>query len=389
MGITKKSYNQDNQYILEELKKFVKSEIAPYETTWDKENTFPLDIFKQLHRLGWLQSFIPTHLGGLGLSTSTLCQMYKTIAQESRGITTSMAGNMLAFLPIIKHGSKKLQDKIIKRYLNDFFLMSFCFTEPDSGSNVFNIKTNANKVDKGFVLNGKKCFVTNANYSEYLLVVAVNKDITNSKNNFSLFCIPKNSKGVKVASAYNKIGHRSSNTSEIFFEDVFVPLENCIGLDGNGINIAFDSIQRSRIFLSSSAIGLCEKAFDITCNYLENRSIYGKPLLSKEQIRGKLSDLYTKKHAGWLLTLDAAEKWDSGDNSFVPSSMAKLYCGNIAMDFSRECMEFFGAWGLTKEYPIELLYRDAKFYEILEGATFVQQAIISKEIFRKKIKLVG
>jgi alkylation response protein AidB-like acyl-CoA dehydrogenase len=366
---------------LETLSDFVNEKILPGSKERDESESFPVEIFRELHTLGWTRCFIPEAQGGLGANTADLTQIFRKVAYASPGIATSMAGNMLAFVPILLRGSDELRDNVIHDYQNNFSLSSFCFTEPDHGSDVMRIETNATPAEGGYLITGKKCFVTNANYAKRYLVVAKIKGMENPKRGMGLFLIEGRPDGFSVGSAYSKLGLRDSNTGEVFFDQVFVPTSHLIGKEGEGFEIACKSIQRSRIMLAASAVGLCDRAGDLARDYLKQRVLYGKPLLTQQAITNLLGQLYAEKEALWLLIQSAAEAWDAEDFSFKLSSMAKLMSGQLAMRFASACLELFGGWGCTKEYEIERVYRDAKFYDIMEGPSFVQLAILAKELF--------
>ncbi len=383
-----------SSYPLESLRDFVKNKILPTALEREKTYCFPIEQYQKLHTLGYLQAVVPRQYGGEGLSTTDLTWVFREIGYGSAGMSISMAGNCLALVCISTASeSSQVKEKVFKEVLEKFSLSSFCFTEPDTGSDVFRIKTRAKTIENGYLLSGKKCFVTNANFADHYVVIAKHEVLSNlphvnspetlsqsKKNGFSIFYIPRKSEGLQIGKPYRKMGLRDSNTSEIFLDQVFVPFEHRIGLEGEGMKIAFRSIQRSRIFLAATAYGLCKRAYDITQSYLEKRVLYGAPLLTQPSIRGKLMDLKTKLEASWLLTCLAAAQWDVGNESFEFSSMAKLFAGQTTVQMVGSCVELFGGWGCMEEYEIEKLYRDAKFFEILEGPTFVQHAILAKEI---------
>ena len=366
---------------LSELQHFVKKEILTKTQHNDEEERFPIEIHEQLHQLGWSRCFIPAELGGAGATTEDLIQIYKQIAYASPGIATSMAANMLAWVPIFSAAQPELKGQLAQEFNQKFSLSSFCFTEPDHGSDVLRIETIAKKVPGGYSITGKKCFITNANHAQRFIVVAKLEGIESPKKAMTLFLVPRGAKGLSIGESYSKMGLRDSNTSEIFLDDVFVPTSHRIGDEGEGFSIACKSIQRSRIMLSASAIGLCERASDLTTAYLRERVLYGKPLLTLHTISNILSQLHAEKEAVWLLIQTAAAAWEQGPPSFKLSSMSKLLSGQLATRFASAGVELFGGWGCTKEYEIERIYRDAKFYEIMEGPGLVQLAIITKELF--------
>lgn len=366
---------------LESLKKFVRTKIIPGNKQRDDEATFPIDLFQELHSLGFITAFLPEPYGGSELSTTDLISVARELAYGSSGITTSFIANMLALVPVFQFGSDELRRKIASQSLAKLSLSSFCFTEPEAGSDVLRIKTEAKRVPGGYQLSGQKTFITNANYADHYVIVARTGDSTNPKKALSLFYVPAGTKGLSIGKPIQKMGHRDSNTSEVFLDKVFVPDEHRIGEEGDGLKIAIFSLTRSRTLFAASAVGLCDRACDLTTRFLAERVHFGKPLSDQPAIRNLLAQLKTEAQAAWLLACSAASEWDQGSYQLTPSSMAKMYSGQVAVRFASGALELMGGWGYTCEYEIERIYRDAKLYEIIEGPTFVQQVIIAKEMF--------
>ena len=363
------------------LRGFVKNEIAPFTKVNDEKEVFPLAIYQKLHQMGWSNCMIPTELGGIGASSVDMVRAFREIAYGSPGIAFTIAANAAAVVAILIAGRKELAQEFATDYQNRFSLSSFCFTEPDHGSDVLRIETYATRVEGGFRLNGKKCFITNANYADRLLVVAKTNLSGAPKNSMSLFLIDQGTPGLTIGQDYHKLGIREASTSEIFLDNVLVPSDRMVGNEGEGFAIAGRSIQRSRIMMAAIAIGLCDRVRDLATDHLKHRVLYEKPLLTQPAISNLLAQLHAEKEGAWALINNAAEAWDSGNPSFLPSSMAKLLAGQIATKYSSHGVELFGGYGYMKEYEIEKLYRDAKFFEIVEGPNFVQLAIMAKELF--------
>lgn len=346
----------------------------------EEDGTFPLDFFEHLHKSGWLTGFLPQE-SSTALDTSDLCLVMERIARYSPGLSTSFAGNLLAWVPLLKGlDSKELLTRI-HRYRESFFLSSFCFTEPNTGSDVFNAKTIARETQDGYEISGQKCFVTNGNFAKQFVVVARVFEGDPSLKKLALFLVDGDSPGVSRGKPYSKMGHRDSNTTDLFFEGVKIPKSYRLSTtSGPEIDLALHSIQRSRTLLAAASVGLSHRAIQLAERYLSERVLYGKPLIQQPNIRSQLVQMKTEMKAAWLMTIAAAQAWDQGVRDFAPSSMAKLYAGQVCTKISSTALELFGGWGCTKEYPIERFYRDAKFYEILEGPTHVQHAILGREL---------
>ena len=365
---------------LSELKKFVREVILKGAHARDQKEEFPHAIIEQLHQMGYLHAFVPARLGGTGLPTSELMWIARTVAYGSRGVACTLAGNMLALVPVLESGSPELQQKVVADILSRPALGAFCFTEPEAGSDILSIRTRATRTNGGYILNGRKCFITNASHASHYVVMAKIEGAAHPKEAITAFYIPRNSKGLSTGTPLSKLGHRDSDTTEVYLDDVFVPFEHCLGGEGKGLSVAVKSLERSRTLFAASAVGMCDRARDLVAEFLSGREHYGKPLLQQPQIRNTLAQLETEARAAWLLTQASACAWDDGDPSLQHSSMAKLYSGQVAMKFASSALELFGGWGYTREFEIERLFRDAKLFEIIEGPSFVQQVIIAKEI---------
>lgn len=374
--------SDEDALALEAVRRFVREELRPRAAAWDKTHMFPIEAFRKFHELGWLQAFVPETLGGAGLSSLKLCDLMREVGAGSAGFATSLIAVMLAGVPVVEFGSEELKRRSVQRFSEHFSLWSFCFTEPDAGSDVFRIRTRARRVDGGYRLVGQKCFATNANFAEHFVVIALIQGAENPRAASIALYLPRSSAGLAFGEPWAKLGHRSSNTTEVFFEDVFVPAEHRIGKESEGFRVAFHSLQRSRLFFAAAAAGVCDYAGELVLADLKQRVRYDKPLLAQPVIQDRLADMYTRKEAAWQLTRHAAKLWDAGRESLTESSMAKLFSGNMAVDFVGNCMELLGGPGYAEDAEIARLYRDAKLFEIIEGPSFVQKAIIAKELFR-------
>lgn len=372
---------------LSSLKQFVREKVLPGVLERDEKQNFPLEIYRDLHQLGWLHSFIPTSLGGLGASAVDLAFIVREIAYGSPGVASSYVANCLGLGAILMNGRPELREKVSKDVLGNFSLCSFGMTEGDVGTDIAHIKTRAKRVKGGYLLQGSKSFITNASYSRHLTVFAQCEG-SNGKG-FTAFYVPGDAKGLSRGKPLRKLGQSESDTTELYLDDVFVPEEHRLGEEGKGFRVAFHSLERSKTLLAANAQGLCDRAFDLAEGYAEERIRYGKPLLTLSTIQSALALLHTEAQAAWLLTLHAAATWDNGTVAMKEASMAKLYGADIAVKVANEALELMGGTGYTKECEIQRLYRDAKMLEIVEGGSLVQQVVIAKEIYADRLARTG
>ena len=366
---------------LEPLKKLVREQIIPGAADRDQKHEVPIQIFQELHRKGWMQAFIPESLGGPGFRLPDLIHIAKELAYGSSGVFSSYIVNMLGMSPLILYGNEALKNKLCTDFLSTFSLWSYCMTEPNTGSDIFHSQTRATRVKDGYILNGQKCFITNANLSEHLCIFAALENCPESKNSLTAFYVPGNSPGLSRGKPPRKMGQRDSNTGELFLDHVFVPDHHRIGNEGDGIKIAFHSLQRSKITIAAASIGVCERALFLVEDHLSKRILYNKPLLKIPQIQNQLSDLHTRVEAAWLLTCHAASTWTESFPAIKEASMAKMLASDLAVEVVSEALELFGGYGYSTEFEIERLHRDVRVFEIYEGPTLVQLALISKELY--------
>ena len=367
---------------LESLREFVSAKVIAAAATHDKDDGFPLEIYRELHRLGWLQAFIPREFGGGGLPTSDLIHIAREVAYGSSGVYTSACVLPLALTPIIHFAQPRLRATLCEDFVRNFQLWSFCFTEPDAGFDINSLKTTASKVPGGYLLNGVKCFITNAGVADHLTVIARNP---NAERTISAFYVPANSPGVTRGKPLEKMGQRCSNTSELFFEKVFIPDEHLIGVEGQGFKIAYHTLQRNKTLVSAAAVGVSLRAMDLITEHLAHRIRYEKPLLAQPMIQGLLAQLQTEIEASWLLTCRSAATWDAGVSAVKEASMAKLFATHTAVKVVSEIVELFGGYGYCREFEIERLHRDVRVLEIYEGSSFIQQTLIARELFGKHL----
>ncbi len=371
---------------LSSLETFIKNKVLPASVNKEQEPHFDIGLYKELHNLGWLQAFIPKELGGVGLSLPDLCWVIRTIAYGSAGVSTTLIANVLGMSPVLHFASESLKMKLVSESLSKLTLWSFGMTEPDTGTDIGDTKTRAKKVENGYILQGKKCFITNGNYSDHFVVFARVEPNPSSKPKITAFYVPGSATGLKRGQSLKKLGQMESNTTELFFDDIFVPSEHRIGEEGEGLKVASHCLLRSKTLFAASAAGICDRALEITTFHLSQRTLYKKPLITIPTIQNVLVNCHTQAQAAWLMTCLAAEKWESGQSALREVSMAKMFAADCAVNTVSETLELFGGYGYTKEYEIEKLYRDAKILEMIEGSTLIQQILASKSIFKNYIQ---
>lgn len=368
------------QYDLTSLRQFVRDVVIPRAQSNDEQGKFDADTARELHKLGLLTSITPRSSGGPDLPVSDLIWIARELAYGSAGVAATFIGNLLGYSALVLHGSDELKAKICAEFTSTPGLWSFAMTEKGCGSDLMKTATTARRVAGGFVLNGEKNFITNANHSTHLSIFASVEADGIHPGGISCFYVPGDSKGLKRGDAAKKLGWRESNTGHLYLENVFVPDEHLLGEINEGLKILTHCLNRSKTLLAATSVGIASRGLDLAQERLLDTERYGRSLLDQASIRHLLARLHTKTEAAWLLACSAAAVWDAGLPAVREASMAKLFAGSVGVEVASQTLELFGARGFMAEFEVSRLYRDAKAVEIVEGPSLVQELLIAKQV---------
>ncbi len=363
---------------------YAEKEIMPVAARFDEENETPLELLKDMILQGYSTMTIPEEYGGGGLGCLTSCLIVEELARGCAGITTSAAANSLAAYPILLAGTHEQKEKYLTP-LSEGKFAAFCLTEPGAGSDAGAISTFAQKVENGYLLNGRKCFITNGSIADIYTVFA-SVDRSKGARALTAFILERDFPGLEPGKKENKMGIRASNTAEVLFEDVFVPQENLLGQEGGGFRIAMTTLDISRPMVGAMAVGVARAAYERAVSYAREREQFGKPLSSFQAIQFKLADMAMKIEAARLLVLRAAFKVDQKEKRFsAHSAMSKAFAGDIAMEVTTDALQVMGGYGYMKDYPMEKYMRDAKIMQIYEGTSEIQRLVLGNEVLKGRI----
>lgn len=363
------------------LQKYFEENVKAFTSKWDSEYTFPHKTIEDLFDEGVFAAPIPKTLGGQGLEMIDLMEIGKIIGYYSGGIFSTWIANMLAQTAVVLHAEKNLQSKILNDHLNNKSLMAFCVTEQETGTDIANMITTATPCASGYSITGKKFFITNANVARHFIVMAKTPD-----QKLTAFYVDPKSKGVSYGTKLKKLGQNESDTGEIIFNDVHVPSTNIIGKIGKGFDVVFGSLSRTRTLISAAACGMSTRAITETETYLTNSIRFGKPLMSKPELQKLICEFQIQMDAAWLLGCKAATVWDEKLQCINESSTAKYFAANMNVGIINECVELCGGHGYLNNNILSKLYRDAKLFEIYEGASQVHLTILAKNRYGKELK---
>jgi acyl-CoA dehydrogenase len=368
----------EQEALREMAHKFSANEIRPRAAEWDRDGVFPLELFRMAFDLGLMTGFIPEILGGQGLTMLDACILEEEISWGCSGVATSMNANSLALGPILLAGTVEQKRAFVQPFATDFRFASFCLTEPGAGSDAGGIATTARRDGDGYVLNGRKCFITNGAHASQYTVFA-STDRSQGHRGLSAFVVPRETPGVSTGKKEDKMGQRASETSDVLFEDVRVPETNRLGVEGEGFKIAMRTIDYARAGVAAMAVGVARAAYEHAAEYGRQRVQFGQPIAMNQAIYFLLADMATDIEAARLLTWKAAWLADQGKRNTKESSFAKAFAADLAMRAATDAVQIFGGYGYMKDYPVEKLMRDAKLLQIFEGTSQIQRMVIAKE----------
>ena len=363
-------------------RKFAANEIRPRAVECDHAGTFPEDIFEKAFGLGLMSGYIPEEYGGLGLKALDTCIIEEELAWGCSGIATSMTCNGLALTPILVAGTEDQKKRFIAPFAEKLQYASFCLTEPGSGSDAGGIATTAKREGDSYTINGRKCFITNGSYATQYTVFA-STDRSKGHKGLSAFIVPRSLPGVSVGKKEDKMGQRASDTADVLFEDVKVPVENLLGKEGEGFKIAMITLDYARPTVAAMSVGVARAAFELAMQYSKERVQFGVPIAMNQAIHFLLADMAMDIEAARLLTYKGAWLLDVGKRNTKESSFAKAFAADLAMRVTTDAVQIYGGYGYMRDYPVEKLMRDAKLLQIYEGTSQIQRMVIAKEIMMR------
>ena len=363
-------------------RKFAANEIRPKAVEYDHASKFPEDIFEKAFALGLMSGYIPEEYGGLGLSALDTCIIEEELGWGCSGIATSLTSNGLALTPILIAGTDEQKKRYVAPFAEKLQYASFCLTEPGAGSDAGGIATTAKKEGDSYLLNGRKCFITNGSYASQYTVFA-STDRSKGHKGLSAFVVPRSLSGVSVGKKEDKMGQRASDTADVLFEDVKVPAGNLLGKEGEGFKIAMITLDYARPTVAAMAVGVARAAFELAMQYSKERVQFGVPIAMNQAIHFLLADMAMDIEAARLLTYKGAWLLDEGKRNTKESSFAKAFAADLAMRVTTDAVQIYGGYGYMRDYPVEKLMRDAKLLQIYEGTSQIQRMVIAKEVMMR------
>tara|TARA_Y100001980_G_C14556620_1_gene348887 strand:- start:284 stop:1423 length:1140 start_codon:yes stop_codon:yes gene_type:complete len=373
---------QEQKMIKDMTQKFASEELAPESVKRDVEKIWPHKQIKKMSELGLMGMMVDSKWGGTNMDTISYVVAMEEIAKVDASAAVIMSvNNSLVCYIFQKYANDRQKKKYLVPLCRGERLGCFSLSEPQSGSDASNMNVYAKKEGDNFIISGTKNWVTNGIQSDVIMLFCVTEKNIGHKG-ISCFIIDKDTPGVSVGKAEEKLGIRSSDTCELYFDQVSVSKDNLVGELGDGFKIALSTLDGGRIGIAAQALGIAQASLENSIYYSKERKQFGKPISANQSIQFKLADMAMQIEAARLLTYKAAWKKDSNMNFGVSASMAKVFASEVAMQSSNQCVQIHGGYGYIKETGVERLMRDAKITQIYEGTSEIQRVVIARDLLK-------
>ena len=379
--------SKEQQMAQKMYREFAENEVKPLAKMVDAEEYFPKETVAKMGKLGMMGIYFPQEVGGSGGDVLSYAMAVEEMSRVcgTTGVVLS-AHTSLCAAPIFENGTPDQKAKYLPKLCSGQWLGAFGLTEPGAGTDAQGQQTRAKEVGDNWVLNGSKIFITNAGFADVFIIIAVTDEVLDKRGRkqklCSAFIVERTDPGFKVGKPEDKMGIRGSSTCELIMEDCTIPKDRLLGVRGKGFQLAMATLDGGRIGIAAQALGIAEGAIDETVAYVKERKQFGRSISAFQNTQFELAEMKARVDAAKFLVYNAALKKQSIMNGAkgrysVEAAEAKLVAARTASDVTRRCLQLFGGYGYTRDYPIERMMRDAKITEIYEGTSEVQMMVIS------------
>jgi alkylation response protein AidB-like acyl-CoA dehydrogenase len=372
-------FTPEHEMLKESAREFARREMLPLVDEYEEKEEFPVHLMKKAGENGFIGIRYPEEYGGAGLDKIAECIFLEEINKVCAGMAASIMVQMsLATYPIFARGTEEQKKKYLTPALAGKKIGAFALSEPNAGSDISAIQTRAIKDRNDYIINGSKLYITNGNIGDYIIVAAYTDKSLKTKG-ISLFIVDADTPGI-TRRKLKKLGNKSADTAEIFFEDCRVPKETLLGSREGGIDVILGNLQSGRIGYGARSVGVAQAAFDATVSYAKERIQFGTSLSKFQTIRFKLAKMAMDIDTARIYTFYAAWLYDQKRPCMKEASIAKLYSSEMVQRVTSEAMQIFAGAGYMMEYPIQRYFRDARLFTITEGTSEIQHIVIAKEL---------
>jgi alkylation response protein AidB-like acyl-CoA dehydrogenase len=372
----------EHQMLRETVRQLADDKIAPRAAEIDATAEFPWDVYEALRRSDLHAVHIPEAYGGAGADSIAAVIVIEEVARACAASALIPAVNKLGTVPVLLSGSEELKQQVLPPVAAGEAMFSYALSEREAGSDAAAMRTRAVRDGDSWVLNGTKCWITNAGVSTYYTVMAVT-DPDRGANGISAFVVHKDDPGFAVGTPERKLGIKGSPTCEIYFTDCRIPADRIIGEPGTGFKTALRTLDHTRLTIGAQALGIAQGAIDAATAYIKERHQFGKRIADFQGIQFMLADMAMNTEAARQLIYAAAAKAERGEPDLTfTSAAAKVFASDNAMRVTTDAVQLFGGYGYTKDFPVERMMRDAKITQIYEGTNQINRMVMARQLLR-------
>jgi alkylation response protein AidB-like acyl-CoA dehydrogenase len=374
----------DEQKMVRDMaREIAEKRVLPIRAEMDEKGEYPTEIQKELAKADLCGLWIPEEYGGMGKGTFESALVTEELARVCGGVAANYAVNALATYPILIGGTEEQKKHFLPPIARGEKVSAFALTEPGAGSDAASLSTMAVPDGNDYILNGTKCFITNAEVAEVYTVITMT-DKSKGTRGTTAFIVEKGTPGFVIGKEENKMGIRATMTRELHFQDCRVPKGNMLGKIGEGFKIGMRTLDKSRPGIAAQAVGIAQGALEASVEYAKTRQQFNQPIIHFQAIQFMLADMATQIEAARALVYQVCKNIDAGvENYSKESAMAKLFASDVAMKVTTDAVQIFGGYGYMKEYPVEKMMRDAKITQIYEGTNQIQRVVIGASVVRE------
>ena len=372
---------ETNDMLKDQVSSFVDSEISPIAAKTDSENQFPNELWPKLGAMGLLGMTVPEAFGGTNMGYLAHVLVMEEISRGSASIGLSYgAHSNLCVNQINRNGTQKQKEKYLPKLISGEHIGALAMSEPNAGSDVVSMKLKAEKRGDHYLLNGSKMWITNGPDANTYVIYA-KTDPQKGPHGITAFIVERDWKGFSRSPKLDKLGMRGSNTCELVFEDVEVPVENVLGLENAGVKVLMSGLDYERVVLSAGPTGIMQACLELVIPYIHERKQFNQSIGEFQLIQGKMADMYTSLNANRAYLYAVAKACDRGETTRKDAAGIILYSAEAATKMALEAIQILGGNGYINEYPAGRLLRDAKLYEIGAGTSEIRRMLIGRELF--------
>ncbi|MET8998929.1 acyl-CoA dehydrogenase family protein [Amycolatopsis sp. NPDC004169] len=375
---------EEHEELRAAVRALAEKEIAPYAAEVDENERYPIEAYNALVKSGFNAVHIGEEYDGQGADAVGACIVIEEVARVDASASLIPAVNKLGTQPIILSASEGLKKLVLPSIASGEASASYALSEREAGSDTASMRTRARLDGDHWVLNGTKCWITNAGESSWYTVMAVtDPDAEKKANGISAFVVHKDDPGFSVGTKEKKLGIKGSPTREIYFENCTIPEDRIIGEPGTGLKTALRTLDHTRPTIGAQALGIAQGALDAAVAYVKDRKQFGKSISEFQGVQFMLADMGTKIEAARHLVYASAAASERGDKrAGFMASAAKAYASDIAMEVTTDAVQLFGGAGYTRDFPVERMMRDAKITQIYEGTNQIQKVVMARALLR-------